>query len=69
MADHQTTGGYPRIGNIISADLPIAGQLGPADRVRFEIVTIEEAEKALDDLERELRFFAVGVRLRRSIPF
>ena len=28
MADHQTSGGYPRLGNVISADLPIAAQLG-----------------------------------------
>lgn len=66
MADHQTTGGYPRVGNIISADLPIAGQLGAGDQVRFKIVSIIEAEKALMDLERDLRFFKTGVRLRQG---
>lgn len=29
MADRQTTGGYPRMGNIISVDLPLLAQLKP----------------------------------------
>jgi antagonist of KipI len=47
MADRQTTGGYPRIATIISADLPIAGQLAPGDWVEFRRVTREEATAAL----------------------
>jgi len=35
MADHPTTGGYPRIGNVAEADLPILAQLRPGDRIRF----------------------------------
>ena len=31
MADRQTTGGYPKIATVISADLPLAGQLAPGD--------------------------------------
>ncbi|WP_196141114.1 biotin-dependent carboxyltransferase family protein [Aliikangiella sp. G2MR2-5] len=41
--DGQTIGGYPRIANIISADLPLLGQLRANDRVRFQIVTLEKA--------------------------
>jgi len=63
MADHQTAGGYPRIGNIISADLPIAGQLGSGDRISFKLVSNVEAETAQLALERDLRFFRVGCRL------
>ncbi len=36
MADRQTTGGYPRIATVISADLPRVGQLAPGDWIRFE---------------------------------
>lgn len=36
MADRQTTGGYPKIATVITADLPIAGQLAPGDWVEFE---------------------------------
>ena len=39
MADRQTTGGYPRIATVITADLPVAGQLAPGDWIEFEICT------------------------------
>lgn len=35
MADRQTTGGYPRIATVISADIPLAGQLAPGDSITF----------------------------------
>ncbi len=35
MADHQTTGGYPRIANVIAQDLPIIAQLGANDKLKF----------------------------------
>jgi antagonist of KipI len=50
MADRQTTGGYPRIATVITADLPIAGQLAPGDWVEFRRVTGEEATAALRGL-------------------
>jgi antagonist of KipI len=66
MADHQTAGGYPRIANIISADLPITGQLGPGDCVAFKLVSVKEAEDAQLRIDRDLRFFKVGIRLQLS---
>jgi KipI family sensor histidine kinase inhibitor len=47
MADRQTTGGYPQIATVITADLPAAGQLAPGDRVVFEICSRREALGAL----------------------
>jgi allophanate hydrolase subunit 2 len=44
LADHQTTGGYPKIATIISADLPVIGRRRPGDLIRFAVVTVEEAE-------------------------
>ncbi len=38
FVEQQTTGGYPKIANVISADLPSAGQLRPRDELRFELV-------------------------------
>ena len=35
MADRQTTGGYPKIATVITADLPLAGQLAPGDWIEF----------------------------------
>ena len=43
FVEHQTTGGYPKPANVISADLWRVGQLRPRDRVRFERVSFDEA--------------------------
>ena len=44
FVEHQTTGGYPKIANVISADLCKVGQLKPGDKFQFELVSFEEAE-------------------------
>ena len=45
FVEHQTTGGYPRIANVISADLCKVGQLKPGDRFQFALVSMAEAEQ------------------------
>ena len=47
MADRQTTGGYPKIATVITADLPLAGQLAPGDWIEFQECTRTEAIDAL----------------------
>ena len=44
MADAQTTGGYPKIATVISADLPVLAVRGGGRTVRFQSVPREEAE-------------------------
>lgn len=44
MVDAQTTGGYPKIATVISADLPVLGVRGAGREVRFQRVSREEAE-------------------------
>jgi KipI family sensor histidine kinase inhibitor len=51
MADRQVTGGYPIIATVISADLPVVGQLAPGDWIEFEPCTRVEALAALARLE------------------
>ncbi|MEC9369321.1 MAG: biotin-dependent carboxyltransferase family protein [Pseudomonadota bacterium] len=46
LADRGTTGGYTKIANVISADLPAFGRLRPGDSVMFEKISREGAEKA-----------------------
>jgi biotin-dependent carboxylase-like uncharacterized protein len=53
LADHQTTGGYPKIATVISADLPVLGRCRPGDRLRFASVEVEEAEEIQRVAERE----------------
>jgi antagonist of KipI len=55
MADRQTTGGYPTIANVITADLPIAGQLAPGDWIQFTPCSLGDALIALRDRERDMR--------------
>jgi antagonist of KipI len=55
MADRATTGGYATIANLISADLPVAGQLAPGDWVQFDPVNREDALAALRRREAALR--------------
>ena len=45
MADRQTTGGYTKIGTIITADLPRLSQLPVGDGITFDIVSVEEAQE------------------------
>lgn len=54
MADRQTTGGYTVIATVITADLPIAGQLAPGDRIAFVPCTHDEALTALRERMRSL---------------
>lgn len=63
MADHQTAGGYPRIANVISTDLPLLAQLGPNDGVSFHRVTTEDAERAAAEFEHDLCRLRTGIRL------
>jgi len=54
MAERQTTGGYATIANVITADLPIAGQLAPGDWIAFTPVTRADAIAALRGREAAL---------------
>lgn len=65
MADRQTTGGYPKIATIITADQALLAQRRPGEKVRFRSVTIEEAQTALRRYRQDLdatatRIFPAG---------
>ena len=61
LADRQTTGGYPKIATVISADLPALGRLTPGAVVRFAVVSIEAAEAERRRQAAELR--SLGQRI------
>jgi antagonist of KipI len=54
MADRQTTGGYPKLATVITADLSIAAQLAPGDQIQFAACTAREALAALIAREQTL---------------
>lgn len=47
MADAPTVGGYPKIAVVAEADLPIIAQRSPGETIRFELITIEQSQRAL----------------------
>jgi antagonist of KipI len=54
MADCPTTGGYPKIAVVITADLPLAAQLLPADAIRFSLVDLFDAQQAARKAQEQL---------------
>jgi antagonist of KipI len=64
MADRQTTGGYPRLGDVITVDLPLLAQAHPGDRVRFVPVSLEVAHALYREREADLACAARALQLR-----
>ncbi len=61
LADHQTTGGYPKIATVTSADLPRVGRLRPGAELGFRAVGIAEAEELRRAQEALLAEVLAGV--------
>ena len=55
MADSQTTGGYPRIAQVITADLSILAQKQTGSQIKFELITLAEAQKQLQQQEQQIQ--------------
>lgn len=64
MADCQTTGGYPRIAQVATADLPVCAQLKPGDELFFEEISRKDAEKLLLHQEKLLLELKASIRLK-----
>ena len=54
MADRQTLGGYPKIAEVVSVDLHLLAQLRPGDRLRFELVSLAQAQALWLKREQEI---------------
>jgi antagonist of KipI len=63
MADCQTTGGYPKIAEVITADLPVLAQMRPGEKVRFQEVSVDEAQRLLREQERKLSLLQKSLAL------
>jgi len=62
MADRQTTGGYPKIAQVISADLPKLAQLQPFSHIRFEMVSLAEAQQLFIEQEKKLKLLKTSIQ-------
>jgi antagonist of KipI len=70
MADAQTTGGYPRIGELASVDLPLVAQLKPGDRLRIRLISLDDAQAMYLAREQDIAQArrAIAFRHSRSTP-
>jgi UPF0271 protein len=59
LADHQTAGGYPVVATVVSASMPIAGQLVPGDEIGFELITAAKAAARRQALNEAFATLAV----------
>jgi len=64
LADCQTTGGYPRLAQVIAADVGRLAQALPGARLRFQLVAMAEAQALYLARERRLRDLARAVYLK-----
>ncbi|MCH1640038.1 biotin-dependent carboxyltransferase family protein [Paenibacillus timonensis] len=63
MADRQTTGGYPKIAQVASVDLPLLAQTNLGARVRFQEVTLQEAQRQWIERENAIQTLRKGLDL------
>jgi antagonist of KipI len=64
MADHQTTGGYPRIAYVISAHLPLLAQKKPNDVLRFKLTTLESSEEKIIKQKKYLQQLQIACKFK-----
>lgn len=64
LADRQTTGGYPKIGQIATVDLPLIAQAKPGDSISFTEVTHEEAQRLYIEREEKVQQLKQGIKLK-----
>ena len=64
MSDHQTTGGYPKIGHVTSASFSSLAQIPSNKKIRFKIISTEQAEENYIIQQNYLRQLQIGCKLR-----
>jgi len=68
LADHQTTGGYPKIATVISADLPAVGRRRPGSTIRFAAVAVEGQPEIRRAQEQDLIKLLAGAEAVAQEP-
>lgn len=59
MADRQTIGGYPKIAQVATVDLPKLAQLPPYATIRFQLISLEEAQQLLIEQQKYLKLLGI----------
>lgn len=61
LADHQTTGGYPKLATVAAADLTVVGRRRPGDAMRFAAISVDSAETLYREWHRTLTEMADSI--------
>lgn len=64
LADHQTTGGYPRIAQVVTADFSRLAQVPPGGKIRFQEVSLSEAQRLYCQQELNVRQLQQALKLK-----
>lgn len=64
LADRQTTGGYPKIAQVASVDLPRLAQMRPGESFSFTMITHEEAQRLYLQQEKDIKLLARGIEMK-----
>ncbi|MBY6086066.1 5-oxoprolinase subunit C family protein [Priestia flexa] len=64
LADHQTTGGYPRIGQVASADFSTLAQIPPGKQLQFQKISLQAAQERFMKQERLLEHLKIMLRMK-----
>lgn len=64
MADHQTTGGYPKIAEVAAADVPMLSQVAPGGALRFARCSVGDAREAQRRLHAKIATIVHGIELQ-----
>ena len=66
LADRQTAGGYPKIAQTVLADLPVIAQARPGNKIHFQKISLDEAEKLYLERENDIRKIKTAIRLQMA---
>ncbi|SFG56707.1 antagonist of KipI [Halobacillus alkaliphilus] len=64
LADRQTTGGYPKIGQVATVDLPRIAQLKPGEQVNFQQISHKQAQYLLLEREKQIQQLEQGIKFK-----
>jgi len=64
LADRQTTGGYPKIAQVVQVDIAVVAQMKPGASVRFQEVSLREAEQLFFEREKAIGQIRTAIQLR-----
>jgi antagonist of KipI len=64
MADRQTTGGYPKIAQVVSVDLPLLAQTQIGSKIRFQLVSLREAQEKKLIMGMDLKLLKKSIQMQ-----